>query len=199
MRSKILEMPDSEIVFYPSFFSKERSDAYYDDLYANIAWKQEQIKLYGKQLDLPRLTAWYGDRGASYKYSGIRVKPQSWIAPLLEIKKAIESLSGNVFNSVLLNLYRQERDGVSWHSDNEPELGQNPIIGSVSFGGTRRFQFKHKKNKAWRYEIKLPHGSYLLMKGATQNYWLHQVPKETKPYRPRINLTFRTIVSKVGV
>jgi alkylated DNA repair dioxygenase AlkB len=188
-----LDMPDAEVVFYRNFFSKEQSDTYYEDLRCNANWKQEQIKFYGKLIDLPRLTAWYGDEGKKYTYSGITVEPDPWTPMLLTIKNEIEAVSGVIFNSVLLNFYRGERDSVAWHADDEPELGHNPVIGSVSLGETRGFQFKHKRDKSLRIKIDLPHGSYLLMKGPTQDHWLHQVPKETKSRQPRINLTFRVI------
>jgi alkylated DNA repair dioxygenase AlkB len=188
-----LEMPEADVIFYRTFFTETQADAFYEELYRNASWKQEQIKLYGKLIDLPRRTAWYGDEGRSYTYSGITVIPNPWMPVLLEIKEEIEAVSRAIFNSVLLNLYRGEHDGVAWHSDDEPELGRDPVIGSVSFGATRRFQFKHKRDKAPRQKIDLPHGSYLLMRGRTQHSWLHQVPKETKPRGPRINLTFRVI------
>jgi alkylated DNA repair dioxygenase AlkB len=188
-----LEMPEADVIFYRTFFSEARANVFYEELYRNANWRQEQIKLYGKLIDLPRRTAWYGDEGRSYTYSGITVTPNPWMPVLLEIKKEIEIVSGVIFNSVLLNLYRTERDSVAWHSDDEPELGRNPVIGSVSFGATRRFQFKHKRDKAPRQKIDLPHGSYLLMKGLTQHSWLHQVAKEAKPLGARINLTFRVI------
>src|SRR5262249_24736355 len=146
-------------------------------LMETINWKQEKIKLYGKPIDLPRLTAWYGDEGKSYTYSGIKVDPEPWTADLLDIKQEIETVSGTSFNSVLLNLYRGELNSVAWHSDDEPELGTNPVIGSVSFGATRSFQLRHKQNKKLRVNINLTHGSYLLMKGPTQHCWQHQVPK----------------------
>jgi alkylated DNA repair dioxygenase AlkB len=188
-----LEMPEADVIFYRIFFTVDQANTFYEELYRNTNWKQEQIKLYGKLIDLPRRTAWYGDEGRSYTYSGITVTPNPWMPVLLEIKKEIEGVSGVIFNSVLLNLYRTERDSVAWHSDDEPELGRNPVIGSVSFGATRSFQFKHKRDKAPRQKIDLPHGGYLLMRGPTQHFWLHRVPKETKPRGPRINLTFRVI------
>ena len=188
-----LEMAEADVIFYRIFFTEVQSNAFYKELSSNANWKQEKIKLYGKLIGLPRLTAWYGDEGKSYTYSGITVTPDPWTPALLEIKKEIEVVSGVNFNSVLLNLYSGARDSVGWHSDDEPELGRNPVIGSVSFGATRSFQFKHKHNDAQRREIALPHGSYLLMRGPTQHYWLHQVPKKTKVHEPRINLTFRVI------
>jgi alkylated DNA repair dioxygenase AlkB len=191
--SERLEMPDAEVILYRTFFTRDQSDAFYEELSRNAKWKQEQIKFYGKLIDLPRLTAWYGDEGKTYSYSGITVHPEPWTPSLLAIKREIEAVSGAIFNSVLLNFYRGERDSVAWHADDESELGHNPVIGSVSFGGTRAFELKHKRNKSLRMKIDLGHGSYLLMRGPTQHHWLHQVPKEKKPRQPRINLTFRVI------
>jgi alkylated DNA repair dioxygenase AlkB len=189
-----LDLPDAEILFWPAFFSPAESDAFLAALRDQVPWKQEQIKLYGKHIDLPRLTAWYGEPGKSYSYSGITVQSAPWLPTLLQIKQALEKVSAVTFNSVLLNYYRTERDSVAWHADDEPELGPNPVIGSVSLGATRRFLLKHKRNKELpQQKLLLAHGSYLLMKGPTQHHWLHQVPKETKPHGPRINLTFRVI------
>ncbi len=188
-----LEIADASIEFYPEFFSRSQSDAYFKYLLATANWKQEQIKWYGKQVDLPRLTAWYGNKGKSYTYSGIHVQAEPWLPELLEIKQQIEAVSDVEFNSVLLNLYRNERDSVAWHSDDEPELGSNPTIGSVSFGEARTFQFRHKKYDSLRAKLTLSHGSYLLMKGPTQHCWQHQIPKASRLCGPRINLTFRSI------
>ena len=121
-------MPEADVVLYRTYFTGLQSDAFFEELQRNASWNQEKIKLYGKLIDLPRLTAWYGDEGRSYTYSGITVTPIPWMLVLLEIKKEIEVLSGVIFNSVLLNLYRDERDSVSWHSDDEPELGRDPVI-----------------------------------------------------------------------
>lgn len=190
---RVLSLPDADIEFYPSLFSAKQSDEYLAYLLKHVEWKQEKIKYYGKVFDLPRLTAWYGDIGKSYTYSGIRVNAEQWLPVLLEIKREIENISHTRFNSVLLNLYRGERDSVAWHSDDEPELGKNPAIGSVSFGDTRAFQFRHKHDKSLNLKIDLLHGSYLLMKGTTQQYWQHQIAKSGRRCEPRINLTFRNI------
>jgi alkylated DNA repair dioxygenase AlkB len=193
------DLPEANIVFYREFFSPEESNSFMSDLLANTAWRQEQIKWYGKPMDLPRLTAWYGDEGKVYKYSGITVEPTPWTPLLLHIKQAIEDVSGLTFNSVLLNLYRNGRDSVSWHSDDEPGLGVNPIIGSVSFGETRPFNFRHKKDKNLRFKVDLTSGSYLLMRGPTQDFWDHEIPKTSRSIGPRINLTFRRIVEEKPV
>jgi len=184
---------DGEVIFYQSFFSIDESDKLFEELYTGTEWKQETIKIFGKSTPLPRLTAWYGDEGKAYTYSGIEQHPTPWTHILSDIKARIEKIAEVEFNSVLLNLYRSGKDGVAWHSDDEPELGQNPIIGSVSFGSTRRFSFKHKQIKERKVEIELPHGSFLLMRGETQHYWRHQIAKTTKEVSPRINLTFRII------
>jgi alkylated DNA repair dioxygenase AlkB len=188
-----LLMPDAEVILYRTLFSQLQSDRYLRELLDTTSWKQQTIKVFGKPVQLPRLTAWYGDKGKSYRYSGIQEDPEPWTPTLLAIKGEIETDSGVLFNSVLLNLYRGERDSVAWHSDDEPELGTNPVIGSVSFGETRTFQLRHKKDKQLRVKVELTHGSYLLMKGRTQHCWQHQVPKTSARRGPRINLTFRVI------
>lgn len=188
-----LSMPDAEIFFYRNFFSNHESDQLFKNLFNEIKWRQDKVKMYGKEINLPRQTAWYGDKENSYTFSGIHLEPESWTPTLLQIKEKIEKIAKLQFNSVLLNLYRDGKDGISWHTDAEPELGQNPVIGSVSFGGTRRFVFRHKQDKNLKSEVELTHGSFLLMAGTTQHFWQHQVPKTSKKVQPRINLTFRVI------
>lgn len=179
---------------FRAFFSHAESDKFFHALLNDIFWKQEKIKLYGKEVDIPRLTAWYGDSGKSYSYSGISMMPAPWTDTLLEIKERVDREARVRFNSVLLSLYRSGQDSLSWHQDDEPELGEDPVIASVSFGATRSFQFKHKARKELRkVSIDLTHGSLLIMKGPTQRYWVHQVPKTPRSVGPRINLTFRVI------
>ncbi len=190
---KIVVNLDGEAIFYPKIFTIEEGDQFFQELENGINWRQDYIKLYGKLIPLPRLTAWYGDEGKSYVYSGIEQHPDPWTLTLEKIKSKIEEVADIKFNSVLLNLYRSGKDSVSWHSDDEPELGKNSIIGSVSFGGTRRFCLKHKDQSDRKVEIELSHGSFLLMQGEMQHYWLHQVPKTKQAVKPRINLTFRVI------
>lgn len=144
--------------------------------------------MYGKQINVPRLTAWFGS--GCYTYSGIQMQPHCWTELLLQIKDQVEAITGGSFNSVLLNLYRNGNDSVSWHCDDEPELGENPTIASLSFGATRSFQLKHKFTKQ-TIKLDLSHGSLLLMQDETQTHWLHCVPKTKKPTAARINLTFR--------
>ena len=189
-------VPDADLIIYRSLFNPRESDKLFSDLYNNIDWQQEFIQIYSKSIPIPRLTAWHGDQGKQYTYSHIEMTPQPWTTPLLEVKERIEPLSGVRFDSVLLNLYRDGRDSVAWHSDDEPELGINPIIGSVSFGASRRFVLRHRHQTKLKQEIELTHGDYLLMQGPTQHHWQHQIPKTKKPVKPRINLTFRIIHSR---
>jgi alkylated DNA repair dioxygenase AlkB len=195
LQKEVVLSVDGEVICYPHFFHPNESDRFFSALCTEIQWRQETIQIFGKPTPLPRLTAWYGDEGKSYTYSGIEQHPEPWTPALGIIKARIEQVAEVQFNSVLLNFYRNGKDSVSWHSDDEPELGRNPIIGSVSFGGTRRFCFKHKRNKEHKAEIALAHGSFLLMRGETQHHWLHQIPKTSKFVAPRINLTFRVICS----
>ena len=180
-----IPIQDGELRLYPYLFSREERETFLIQLKENVNWQQEEIKLYGRTIPLPRLTAWFGDEGKTYMYSGITVEPELWTPTLLEIKSRIEEVSNVKFNSVLLNYYRNERDSVSWHSDDEPELGKNPTIGSVSFGDVRT---------SLTISRDLPDGSYLEMAGSTQHHWLHQIPKRTRKIGPRINLTFRIIL-----
>lgn len=190
---KKISIPDSDILHFNGLFGSSDADDLFARLKTEIQWQQEKIKLYGQVHDLPRLTAWYGDPDKTYTYSGIVVDSLPWTQSLLEIKGKIEEISGVTFNSVLLNRYRNGADSVSWHADDERELGENPVIGSVSFGEVRPFQLKHKTEDE-KTKILLGHGSYLLMQGPTQRYWLHQIPKSKKILSERINLTFRRIV-----
>ena len=185
---------DGQVIVYQHFFEQSESDRFFAELLSDINWQQDKIKLFGREVNLPRLTAWYGDEDKSYKYSGITMNPNPWTPILLSIKEKIEKVIKLNFNSVLANLYRNRQDYVSWHSDDEKELGKNPIIASVSFGATRRFLLRHKSNKDLEtVDISLTHGSLLIMKGSTQHYWKHQVPKTAKVKTERINLTFRVI------
>ncbi len=188
----LTKIENGEIQFYPNFFPKSESDILLKALKDNIKWKQESMNMYGRRIDFPRLTAWYGENDKPYSFSGITLQPLAWNQEILQIKEKIEPLSGVVFNSVLLNLYRSGNDSISWHTDAEKELGDNPIIASVNFGATRKFQLKHIKTKE-KLEIELTHGSLLIMQGELQHFWQHQVPKTSKPVNERVNLTFRVI------
>lgn len=183
---------NGEFVYLPNFFSKQESDGFYISLKNNILWKQESMNMYGKKIDFPRLTAWYGDNDKPYSFSGITLSPSPWNEEIIAIKNKIEPESNVIFNSVLLNRYRNGLDSISWHTDAEKELGRNPVIASANFGETRKFQLRHIVTKE-KLEIELKHGSLLIMRGELQHFWQHQVPKSSKPLKERINLTFRVI------
>lgn len=190
----LISLPDADLRYYPAFFETAEADRLFATLLETIRWKQDAIRLYGKQVPLPRLSAWYGDTDKPYTYSGITLQAHPWTAELLTIKNRIEAASGARFSSVLLNRYRNGQDYVGWHTDAEKELGPNPVIGSVNFGATRRFQFRRVDDHAVKHEVELRHGTFLLMEGTTQHFWQHQVPKTAQPIGERINLTFRLMV-----
>lgn len=160
----------------------------------NIIWRNDPITMFGKTYPQPRLTAWYGDEGVEYSYSKIKMKASLWTPELLLIKSKLESVVNSSFNSVLINFYRNGLDHMSYHSDDEIELGKNPTIASLSFGETRMFHLKHKYKKDLEV-IKLPieHGSLILMKDELQHFWQHKISKTTKKIGARLNLTFRKI------
>ncbi len=188
-----LDMPDAEVVYYPLFFNKETSDELYQELLNSINWQQDHITVFGKRHLQPRLTALYANNNRSYSYSNITMNPHPFTQELLQIKDKIEAISNTAFTTCLLNLYRNGQDSNGWHADNEKELGKNPIIASVSFGEARWFHFKHKKHTNMKRKILLEHGSLLIMKGTTQEHWLHQVPKTKKEISSRINITYRVL------
>jgi alkylated DNA repair dioxygenase AlkB len=188
-----IQIQDGSYFYVPHFFGRAEADSLFQSLHTGIEWKQESMNMYGRELKFPRLTAWYGDQDKPYSFSGITLQPNPWTDELREIKSRIEPLTSSTFNSVLLNLYRDGNDSISWHTDAEKELGTNPIIASVNFGAERVFQLKHNSTNE-RISIALGHGSLLIMMGALQHHWKHQVPKTKKILSPRINLTFRTII-----
>ena len=191
---EVISLQDGEILFMRNFLSATEAKNYFDLLQNNINWKQEEVNFYGKTYSVPRNTAWYGYEGFNYSYSGINCFPESWTKELLEIKSQIELfIPDEDFTSVLLNLYNNGNDKMGWHADDEKELGINPTIASVSLGETRRFDIKHKKNKDLQFKFELTSGSLLIMRGALQHHWVHQIPAQKKVKNPRINLTFRTI------
>ena len=169
------------------------SDAQAMRRFTNIRWRQESLKLYGKSIPLPRLTAWYGDPGAAYTYSGIKSEPDTWNDGLLYLKRKVDESAGTTFNSVLLNWYRDGRDSLSWHADDEKELGLDPVIASANFGATRAFQLRRNSDHSHKITMPLKHGTLLVMRGELQRHWKHQVPKQGTVLGSRFNLTFRTI------
>lgn len=189
----VFDVPDASIIYYPNFFSTEEATILFDTLQKEIPWQQDDIKVYGKVYPQPRLTALFGNEGKSYSYSNITMHPHKWSPLLMSIKEKVEKTTEAIYSTVLLNYYRDGKDSNGWHVDNEKELGTNPIIASLSFGAERMFQLKHNAIPNQKINIPLAHGSLLVMKGTTQHFWKHQIPKTTKPIDPRINLTFRII------
>ena len=185
---------DGEIIYIPDFYQESEAVQLFDQLLKTISWRQDQITLFGKTNPVPRLQSLYGDEGISYRYSGMDLPATPWNEVLQSIKSRVESAAGHDFNAVLCNLYRDGKDSNGWHADDEPELGMNPVIASVSFGATRRFLLRHNNDAALKLEYPLSSGSLLIMKGPIQRFWKHHIPKESKVNMPRINLTFRKII-----
>ncbi|MCJ8210183.1 alpha-ketoglutarate-dependent dioxygenase AlkB [Mucilaginibacter sp. RS28] len=186
-------LPKEVLDYRPGLFNEKESSQYLETFISTVPWEQKVITLYDKQVVTPRLTAWFGDINKNYAYSGSSFHPLPWTEELLEIKARIEPIAGTQFNSVLLNYYRDGNDSVAWHSDNERELGQQPLIASVSFGQVRKFDIRHKQDHKRQYSVKLENGSLLLMKGELQQNWEHRIAKSTLPMQARVNLTFRII------
>ena len=185
---------DGEALYFGRIFSEVEVTHYFEVLHNSIDWKQDEIVIFGKKIITKRKLAWYGDDGLEYTYSKITKKAITWIPELLRLKEIVEQRCGETFNSCLLNLYHSGEEGMGWHSDAEKDLKKNAAIASVSFGAERKFVFKHKENKE-TVSVNLENGSLLLMKGATQTHWLHRLPPMKKIISPRINLTFRTIIT----
>lgn len=183
-----------ETVFYPEFFPRELADHYLEKLQTTLDWKQEPIRMFGKMVMQPRLTALYGDEGRPYGYSGITMSPNNWTPELKEMNERLQEFKGIKFTHVLCNYYRDGQDSMGWHRDNEAVLGKNPSIASVTFGATRIFQIRNYETKGHKIDVPLTHGSLLLMSGESQHHWEHQIPKTKKVLGPRINLTFRKLL-----
>ena len=189
-----IPMPDAEVYYLRELILVQTAEAVMNQLIDEVPWRAENILVWGKTFPQPRLTAWYGDNGANYSYSGIHLDPLPWTHTLIDIKNRVETIAGTDFNSVLLNYYRNHHDSMGLHSDDEPELGRQPIIASVSLGEERTFVLKHKNRRDLKsVRLQLASGSLLLMKGETQHYWKHGIEKEKHPCGPRVNLTFRRI------
>ena len=218
LKSYVIKIPNGEIIYAEHFFDKKISDRsleYFLDndsfdwktanwrdfdkeqlinvKFKNINWHHDKLNMYGKEVFLPRYSAWYGDNDKPYTYSGLTLQPNKWNKGLLFIKNQIEKLANINFNSVLMNWYRDGEDYINWHTDAEKELGKNPIIGSVNFGTTRRFLIRHNEDSSIKLEFPLKHGTLLIMSGELQHFWQHSVPKERKVKQTRVNLTFRVI------
>ncbi|MDB5119715.1 MAG: methylase [Sphingobacteriales bacterium] len=189
-------LPDDGVVnYYGKIIDREESKHYYQTLLNTIEWKNDEAKIFGKHFITKRKAAWYGDCNFSYTYSNTTKQALPWTKELLELKSIVENITGTVFNSCLLNLYHTGDEGMAWHSDDEKSLGKDSTIASLSFGAERKFALKHKQTKQATSLI-LESGSLLVMRGKTQSNWLHCLPKTKKVTTSRINLTFRTMVSK---
>lgn len=190
---KVFDLPDADLMLIDGFFNKEESDSYYNLLLHNTPWREYEMPMYDKVVTAPRMVAWYGGSNRS-----LRKPNPDWPLELLDIRLRVEKETQIQFNAVLLNLYRNGKDGVAWHSDKTPGINKNMIIASVTFGDTRMFRLRHKFLKdVPQVEIPLHHGSFLLMAGNTNSFWEHQVPKTARDVLPRINLTFRQVYQKL--
>lgn len=184
---------NGEVYYYGHVLSQTQADRYLERLLNGIEWKNDEARFFGKLVQTKRKVGWYGDSDYLYTYSGTTKRALPWTPELLELKQIAEKKSGTRFNSCLLNLYHDGSEGMAWHSDDEAALGKNTVIASLSLGAERKFSFKHKKTKE-TVSLLLQHGSLLTMQGSTQTYWQHRLPPTAKVVRPRVNLTFRTIV-----
>lgn len=189
----ILPLPDAHVQYFPNAIESNRADTYFEALKGQLPWRQDVIKLFGKSVKIPRLQSWHGDPQCHYTYSHLTMQPNPWTLELTDLKVLCESLCGSRFNSVLANWYRDGQDSMSFHADDEAELGVNPVIASVTFGQARPFVFKHKATRA-TYRYMLNHGSVLIMAGETQRHYVHGIAKTAKPIGGRINLTFRQLI-----
>ena len=195
-----IELPDADVRFAPAWLPAGEADALFAALREQVRWEVHRIRMYGREIDSPRLSSWIGDPGTGYVYSRVRFEPNPWPSALAALRARIDAAAGEAMNSVLANLYRDGNDAMGWHADDERELGARPVIASLSLGATRRFVFRRRPPRGTRpaaglerHELALPHGSLLLMAGDTQSHWHHALPRTAKPVGPRINLTFRRI------
>ncbi|OPC54351.1 alpha-ketoglutarate-dependent dioxygenase AlkB family protein [Elizabethkingia bruuniana] len=184
---------DGTVNYYGKIFSLEEADYYYQLLLSEIEWRNDEAIIFGKKILTKRKVAWYGDIPFEYTYSNATKTALPWTKNLLVLKKIAEQTTGETYNSCLLNLYHSGDEGMAWHSDAEKDLKKHGAIGSMSFGAERKFAFKHKKTQE-KVELILEHGSLLVMKNETQDFWLHRLPPTKKFFKERVNLTFRTIV-----
>lgn len=187
-----LDLPDATLDLDPGFVPAAGRAALFEALRAEIPWETHVVRIFGREIASPRLSCWIGDPDTRYVYSGTRFAPHPWTPRLAALRERIAAATDAPYNSVLANLYRDGRDGMGFHADDEPELGDAPVIASLSLGATRRFVLKRRRGTG-RFELALGDGALLVMRGATQRHWNHALPKTSKPVGPRINLTFRWI------
>jgi len=196
MALQSLALPGATLAVDPRWLASDAADALFAALRDTLPWQTHRLRLFGREVAAPRLSAWVGDPGARYRYSGTLFEPGPWPDALLPLREQLSAALGTQFNSVLANLYRDGGDAMGWHSDNEPELGPAPVIASLSLGATRRFVLRHRADPAQRLALDLAHGSLLLMAGDTQRNYRHAVPRTARPVGPRINLTFRHVTAR---
>lgn len=186
-----LDWPDGPFFWAPRFWPQAQADRLLDALRAEPAWSRHRVRLFGREHPAPRLSAWHGDPGASYRYSGTRHAPQPWTPALAAVRDRLAGALGEAFNAVLANRYRDGADAMGWHRDDEAELGAQPLIASASFGAARRFLLRHREGR--REALELGHGSLLVMAGDSQAQWRHALPRTARPVAERVNLTFRQV------
>jgi alkylated DNA repair dioxygenase AlkB len=184
---------DGETLYYGPVLGQQQAQHYFQQLLANIPWRQDEVIMFGKRIVTKRKMAWYGDAGFQYTYSGTTHQALPWTEELRQLKQLAEERTGAAYNSCLLNLYHDGNEGMSWHSDDEKTLVFEAAIASISLGAERKFSLKHK-TRPLSASVMLQHGSLLVMQGATQTHWLHSLPKTAKVSQPRINLTFRSML-----
>lgn len=190
-----LDLPGADLRFDPAWLTPAEADALLAALRRDLPWETHRIRLFGREIDSPRRSVWIGDADAVYRYSGARFLPRPWTPALRALGERLEAVTGARFDSVLANLYRDGRDAMGWHSDDEPELGPQPVIASVSLGAPRRFALKARAGQS-RMALELPHGSLLVMAGDTQRLYRHALPRTARPVGPRINLTYRRVARR---
>jgi alkylated DNA repair dioxygenase AlkB len=191
-----LDLPGAEVRLRPRWLAADAASALQAALLQQVAWGGHRIRMFGREVDSPRLSCWIGDPEAAYRYSGTRFAPRPWPPALTAVRRQLAEACAAEFNSVLLNRYRDGRDAMGWHSDDEPELGPQPLIASLSLGAPRRFVLRHRQQREQRAELILDHGDLLLMAGDTQRLYQHALPRTARPVGERINLTFRRIVPR---
>lgn len=186
--------PSGRFEYRPRWLPVLDADALFSSLISEVDWEQRSLRMFGRSVDQPRLLRFQGDAGVRYSYSGDTLSASPWHASVDRLRRAIEEASGQAFNAVLINRYRNGADSMGWHSDDEPELGRDPAIASISLGARRRFVLRRRDDRRQKFEISPAHGSLILMLGDVQHHWQHAVPKTARPVDERINLTFRRIL-----
>jgi len=187
-------VPHADFCYVANFLPAKTASLFMGRLWQELQWSQQDIMLFGRRVQQPRLTSWYGDPEAHYSYSGLQLNPLPWHPDLLELRSFLREKTGYDFNSVLANAYRDGRDSMGWHADDEKELGPNPLIASLNLGASRRFLLREKRgNHSKPVSLQLEHGSLLVMQAESQSRYLHSLPKTAKAVGLRINLTFRRV------